>query len=202
MQQSYAKFRNRQEWEIIKFLKKQDGNLKTITEGVKSNNRDKTRELIDVLQMDGLLNIASSRKIGRRFENIYTLSANAKRQYFPESFELIGKAKDINEISKKAFDFYVQNDYFISLANQIRGKEKYCCDMIAYDYQNDIAISIEIESTREVSSHPEKVRFNMLKWKELGFAECHVWSKSQKITEIRDNLGNEAKLVKTFLVKD
>jgi hypothetical protein len=74
--------------------------------------------------------------------------------------------------------------------------------MIAYDYQNDIAISIEIESTREVSSHPEKVRFNMLKWKELGFAECHVWSKSQKITEIRDNLGNEAKLVKTFLVKD
>jgi hypothetical protein len=63
MQQSYAKFRNRQEWEIIKFLKKQDGNLKTITEGVKSNNRDKTRELIDVLQMDGLLNIASSRKI-------------------------------------------------------------------------------------------------------------------------------------------
>ncbi|MFN3653811.1 MAG: hypothetical protein ACK4TO_00605, partial [Candidatus Nitrosotenuis sp.] len=59
---------------------------------------------------------------------------------------------------------------------------------------------VEIESTSELQSHPEQARYNMLKWKELGFTECHVWSKSLKIQEIKDKLGSNARDVQIFII--
>lgn len=44
-------------------------------------------------------------------------------------------------------------------------------------------ISVEIESEAEENSHPEHVRFNMLKWRELGFRACHVWSFHPKVEQ-------------------
>jgi hypothetical protein len=200
-QQLLAKFRTKEEWEIIKFLQKQDnGNLRMITESTMSYNRDETRRLIESLQKEGIITIRSTRKRGIMVERNYTLSEDARRSYFPENFELIGKAADINEVSKRAFNFYLDNGFFVSLACQTMKKERRMCDMVAYDYQNDVPISVEIESSVEVKSHPEKVRFNMIKWKNLGFLECHVWSKSSKIRQIRDNLGIEAEKVKTFVI--
>jgi hypothetical protein len=65
--------------------------------------------------------------------------------------------------------------------------------MISYDYTSQKAVSIEIESLSEVESHPEQVRYNMIKWKSLGFSKCEVWSKSKKVEEIYDKLDSELK---------
>ena len=55
----------------------------------------------------------------------------------------------------------------------------------------DLAISVEIESQAEVMSHPAHVLYNMEKWPNLGFDECHVWSLSPKIKEIKEKLQNK-----------
>lgn len=73
-------------------------------------------------------------------------------------------------------------------------------DIVVHDYVNDISISVEIESDTHVNSHPEQVRLNMTKWKDLGFDECHMWSKNSKIREIKNKLGTEADKVQTFVV--
>jgi len=74
-------------------------------------------------------------------------------------------------------------------------------DLVAYDYLHDLPISVEIESYSEVDSHPEHVKLNMTKWRDLGFSECHIWSKNAKIQEIYDSLNDdEKKSVKIFLL--
>ena len=61
--------------------------------------------------------------------------------------------------------------YFLAVAIQKVRKGKYRTDMIAYDYNAKAPISVEIESEAEMESHPEHVRFNMMKWMELGLQE-------------------------------
>jgi hypothetical protein len=72
--------------------------------------------------------------------------------------------------------------------------------IIVYDYASETAISVEIESKTEVDNNPEQVRFNMTKWRDLGFGKCHVWSKSRKVEKIWELLGDEAKDVMLFIV--
>jgi len=200
MRQLAAEFRTKDEWDIILFLRNKNGNLKEIVDGVKSTDRNKTSKIIKTLCNNNILIISSSKIHGLIFEYEYALSVKSKQSYFPETFESIGTAKDINEVSKKAYDHYLEKKFFISLTNHNIKKNKIMSDIIVYDYQKDVAISVEIESQREINSHPEQVRLNMIKWKNFGFTECHVWSKSNKINKIKNNLGNEAEKVQTFLV--
>ncbi len=43
----------------------------------------------------------------------------------------------------------------------------------------------------------------MIKWQELGFSECHVWSKNKKIDEIKEMIEekNIKENVKTFVIQ-
>lgn len=198
MEQLRAEFRTKDEWAIILFLRNNSGNLTKIVEGVNSMDRNETSRIIQTLRDNDMIVITRSTKRGAVIEREYALSVKAKQSYFPETFESIGTANDINEISKKAYDFYLEKKFFVSLTKHDVKKNKMSCDIIAYDYTNEIAISIEIESQTEIRSHPEQVRFNMIKWKDFGFDECHVWSKSNKIVEIKNKLGTEAEEVKTF----
>lgn len=196
-----ARYRTEDEWKIILFLRDNSGNLKQIVDGIDSVDRNETRYTIQMLKEEGLISIIKTTKIAGQPVHEYTISEKAKDMYFPTNFQSIGSAEDIEEISKKVQEYYIAKGFFISMAIQTRRKAKPVCDMIAYDYQKDLPISIEIESKREISSHPEQVKFNMIKWKSLGFAECHVWSKSEKIDEIKAKLGKRADKVSTFIVK-
>ena len=89
---------------------------------------------------------------------------------------------------------------FVSLAKQHLVTDEKMTDMVAYDYENDSAISVEIESIIEARSHEEQVRLNMTKWRQMGFSECHVWSKSTKVVRIKQGLGKEADGTKVFLI--
>ncbi|HSB83290.1 MAG TPA: type IV secretory system conjugative DNA transfer family protein, partial [Nitrosarchaeum sp.] len=200
MKQLEAEFRTKDEWDIILFLHNKNGNLNEIVDGVKSTDRDKTSKIIKTLCNNNVIIISSTKRHGPILECEYALSAKSKQSYFPETFESIGTAKDIPEVSKKAYDYYLEKKFFISLTNHNIKKNKIMSDIIVYDYQKDVAISVEIESQHEISSHPEQVRLNMIKWKDFGFAECHMWSKSNNIIKIKNSLGNEAQKVQTFLV--
>ncbi|MEM4378390.1 MAG: hypothetical protein QXX85_05340, partial [Candidatus Nitrosotenuis sp.] len=200
MKQLYSEFRTKEEWEIISFLYDKEANLTKIVEATNSIDRDKTSRLLRRMIQKGLINISKSIKHGVITEHLYALSTKTRELYFPKSFRIIGTAEDIDEVASKAIQYYINNKMFISLAIQNTGNSRLTSDMIAYDYETDAVISIEIESTAELFSHPEQTRHNMLKWKELGFTECHVWSKSPKIQEIKDKLGDKARYVRTFLI--
>ncbi|MEW6043062.1 MAG: TraM recognition domain-containing protein [Thermoproteota archaeon] len=200
MKQLYSEFRTREEWEIISFLYDREANLAKIVEATGSINRDKTSRILRKMIQKGLINISKSIKHGVITEHLYNLSTKTRELYFPQSFRIIGTAEDIDEVASKAIQYYIKNKMFISLAIQNTGNSRLTSDMIAYNYETGTVISIEIESTSELLSHPEQARYNMLKWKELGFTECHVWSKSPKIQEIKDKLGADARDVRIFLI--
>ena len=114
---------------------------------------------------------------------------------------MIGTAQDIGLVTKEAITHYTDKGHFITLANQTLKKGKLMTDLVAYDYLHDLPISVEIESDIEVDSHPEHVKLNMTKWQDLGFGECHIWSKNAKIQEIYDSLNDgEKQSVKIFLL--
>jgi|GEM_PF-3131347 hypothetical protein len=98
----------------------------------------------------------------------------------------------------RIFNHYLDKQMFVSLAKR-RPTEK-MTDMVAYDYENDSAISVEIESMIEAHNHEEQVRLNMTKWRQMGFSEFHMWSKSPKIARIKQSLGKEADGTKVFLI--
>jgi energy-coupling factor transporter ATP-binding protein EcfA2 len=200
MKQLYSEFRTKEEWEIISFLYDKEANLTKIVEAVNSIDRNKTSRLLRKMIQNGLINISKSIKRGLITEHLYTVSTKTREQYFPQSFRIIGTAEDIDEVASKAFQYYINNKMFVSLAIQNTGTSSPTPDMIAYNYDTDIVISVEIESTSELYSHPEQTRYNMLKWKKLGFTECHVWSKSPRIQEIKEGLGDNAHDVRVFII--
>ena len=200
MMQLKSEFRTKDEWDIVLFLRNNNGNLKQIVEGVKSPDRNITSNIIRDLYNDGVIIIKKSKRHGTVIENEYALSTKSKESYFPDTFKSIGTASDIDYVSKTAYDYYLEKGFFTSLTKHDIRKNRMLCDIVVYDYYNDVAISVEIESQTEIGSHPEQVKLNMTKWKDLGFDECHVWSKSNKIIEIKNKLVNDSEKVHTFIV--
>lgn len=200
MRQIPYKFYTKEEFDIIRYLRNHNANITKIVEAVQSRDRNKTSEIIQKFRDEGVVVIAHSKGIDLHAHYYFTLSADMMLRYFPDDFWRIGTAPDINEVAKKAQEHYLDKGCFVSIANQNISKDNLRSDMIAYDYQTKTAISIEIESEEEVKSHPEQVRFNMIKWQDLGFNECHVWSKSKKIEQLKNDLGEDAKTVQLFLV--
>ena len=197
-----VEFRTKNEWKMILFLRNNIGNLREIVEATGSRDRQITGGLMRQLCIDKIIRIDESIRRGAIIENKYALTPEALDSYFPSTFQSIGTAKDIDEIATIAFKYYTDKQMFVSLARQDRKLAGTACDLVAYDYERDIPISVEIESMNHVRSHPEQVRFNMVKWKSLGFSECHIWSKSPKIKEIKDKIGKEAEGTQIFLVND
>jgi len=87
--------------------------------------------------------------------------SDSSKKYFDFSKEKIGSSFDIVESIDKATQYYLDKGMFIGLASQKVRKGKLRTDFVAYDYLADIQISVEIESSEEVRSHPEHVLFNM-----------------------------------------
>jgi hypothetical protein len=88
---------------------------------------------------------------------------------------------------------------FVTLALQKIKKDEDRTDLIAYSFDTEKSISIEIESASELSSHPEHTIYNMKKWKKMGFDMCHVWSSSSKLQKIYDKLDDTENL-KVFVI--
>ena len=184
------------EWLIYCLLRNEPLNQKIIVEGFKDGTikRDDIKLLLKTMVDDNKIKQTDGHK------GVYSLTIQSKK-LFDYTSEEIGSAKDIPELINIVTKHYISKGIFISTAPQKVKKGKLRTDFVAFDYSTESSISIEIESDIEVKSHPEHVKLNMKKWADMGFSECHVWSKNNTIQTIHDGLSDEEKEnVKIFIV--
>ena len=177
------------EWRILSLLREKPMKQNEIVAILKVSNRSEVASVLKDMTAHKLISkIEPENRL-----SAYQLTGKAKKDYFEYDIESIGTAKDIEHITNKVIESYLKLGMFVTLSSQkiIKGKDR--TDLIAYDYTNEIPISVEIESSIEVQSHPEHVRYNMVKWRKLGFEQCHVWSTSPKLSAIYDSLNDEEK---------
>jgi len=172
-------------------------NLTDLTKNIHAKNRDDVSLILqDMLEQGLVTKLNKSRNIQ------YSLSKETKKTYFTFDDALIGTADDIPKITKKVIDSYLKKGLFVTLALQKIEKDKDRSDLIAYSYDTEQSISVEIESASELYSHPEHARYNMEKWRDMGFDMCHMWSSSPKLLEIYESQISKEnrKNVETFVV--
>lgn len=176
------------EWRILLMLREKSMQQVEIVDRLKASNRS------DVLP---ILNDMMAHRLLERHENSrlapYRLGWEAKKTYFDHDFGDIGTAKDVDVVAKRVAEYYMKKGMFVTVANQKITKGVDRTDLVVFDYTGDVPVSVEIESISEVNSHKEHVRYNMVKWRDMGFSTCHVWSKSTKIQPIYDGLSKEEK---------
>jgi len=172
-------------------------NLTDITKNIQAKNRDGVSAILqDMLQKKYITQINKSRNVR------YALAKKIKKRYFDFDSRAIGTAKEIPRLTQAAIEAYLQKGLFVTLALQKIKKDEDRSDLIAYSYDTGKSISVEIESSSELSSHPEHTRYNMKKWKKMGFDACHLWSSSPKLSEIYESqIPDECKKdVEVFII--
>ena len=130
----------------------------------------------------------------------YRLAEEAKEAYFRPECGAVGTAADVAGLCLKAFEAYMSWGMFVAVAGQRISKGRDRTDLVAYDYEAEVPVSVEIESASEVASHREHVRYNMVKWRRMGFGACHVWSSSPRVREIYETLDERDKKVVEIVV--
>ncbi|WP_316505564.1 type IV secretory system conjugative DNA transfer family protein [Nitrosopumilus sp.] len=192
----------KQHWQILLMLYKENNTplqLTQITERLQAKTRDDVVLILKKMVKDDLLDAEDSNRNVK-----YSLTEKATRTYFTFDSKDIGTADDIPQVTKHVVKSYLDMGLFVTVALQKIEKDEDRTDLIAYSYDSDKSISVEIESASELLSHPEHAIYNMRKWSKMGFDICHVWSASKKLQEIYDSqiTKKEAINVKVFVIKD
>ncbi len=183
-----VEFPTKIEWDIMRLLEGGEMRQAQIVSALHVQNRDEVAPVLKEMEEQGRIE-----RIDAGRTSPYQLTAKTQAAYFEFDHTQIGTAQDIPEVARKAIEAYLAEGLFVAMASQRIKKGRDRTDLIAYDYSRDVPISVEIESVSEVQSHQEHVRYNMTKWPKMGFSECHVWSKSQKIRQIWAGLDEEEK---------
>ena len=179
-------------WQITKSFFQNNSEplqLGQITEKIKADQRDDISETLHEMVEQKLLNILDEDNRNAK----YVLSNHSIEQYFTFDSTKIGTADDIPYLTEKAVSSYLQKGYFLTIADQSVKKDEDRTDLIAYSYDTDKTISVEIESASEIASHPEAARKNMVKWPKMGFAAYHGWATAGKLKEIQESQIKEEK---------
>ena len=204
-----TKFVKKIEWVILLSLLSGPQNLLEITHEFDGLKREAVSEICANMLEDGLL---------EKDKQKYSLSDSARTEWFeisPASIgrsqlgaECIGKGvlhdrtecsycrtrRNLQECMGRCVQHHLSKKHFIAMASQKFQRGKDCTDLVAYDYEKQESISIEIESDSEVQSHPEHIVKNMTKWPELYFDRCEIWSLNSSILEIYgDQMEREIK---------
>ena len=175
---------SKQHWQIMLMLHKEKKPLQLteITKRLKAKTRDNVVTILKKMTKDGIILADDSTRNVR-----YSLSEKTIKNYFTFNPKLIGTAKDIPKVTRKAIKSYLEKELFVTPALQKIEKDEDRADLIAYSYDTEKSISVEIESTSELYSHPEHARYNMEKWRKMGFDMCHLWSENHKLQEIYES---------------
>ena len=152
-----------------------------------------TQKVLDDLYDLGLIRVASSNAVGTRY---YGLTGKAVDGILPpatkEGFSSIG-GEDAQEIALAARKWYLEHGWFFALARQdLEMKRKVDC--VAFDYDNNTAAGVEIESPNHVSTHPEELKAHLLEVE--PFQELHVWVREEskaRVDELVDQLPADQK---------
>ncbi|MDE0267264.1 MAG: hypothetical protein OXK17_09700 [Thaumarchaeota archaeon] len=177
------------EWRIMVMLLGKPLQQVDMVSQLPVSNRSEVLDILKKMQSDRLVRKTDP---GNRMSK-YELTPEARSTYFEPRFDEVGSAAEIDDLTRRVFNGYLDMGLFVAVASQKVTKGRDRTDLVAYDYEDDAPISVEIESVVEVQSHPEHVRYNMVKWRDMGFGRCHVWSKSPKVQQIYDRLSDEEK---------
>ncbi len=187
---------SRDDWELMCVLKEAGTSL--ILKKVVERFRGGTTASDTVA---GILSEMTKKKLAARDGRKYMLPHDVSDKYLTFDPTAIGTSEDIPLSTDTAVRYYLGRRHFLCVASQKVRKGRYRTDLVAYDYASDASISVEIESSAEVHRHPEHVKLNMTKWRELGFERCHVWSTHPGIRDIYEGLtGEQREGVEVFLV--
>ena len=185
------------EWLIYCILRKESElGLSNIVDKFKNGtiHRDVMSDILTLMTEEGKLTKSAGHK------GLYSLTSRTKK-YFDFTDETIGTAEDIPEMIDRVTNHYITQGIFVCVASQKVRKGVLRTDLVAYDYTTETPISVEVESFIETNSHPQHVKLNMVKWNDLGFSACHVWSKNPKIQDIYEKLTDtEKENVEIFIV--
>ena len=186
-----AEFLERDMWRVLLYLH-QNGksNIVKICDGLGFPDRDDLREkVITPLQEKSLIRVESSYKRGNVTVRFYGLTERCAKSYFDFDLSPVVKTDEGMATAQKAVKHYRQKGCFVVPARQeLDGSDR--TDLVGFDYGTGKAISIEVESAKEVSSHHEQVVYNSKKWKRLGFDRCEFWSSSKKVRELVQETEN------------
>jgi len=176
----------KEQWEIMLVLYHNGTKplqLGQITERLQATQRDDVSDVLHGMVEKKMLNVVDDENRNAK----YFLSDDTKSKYFTFDSTKIGTADDIPYLTEKAMNSYLSKGYFLTIADQSVKKDEDRTDLIAYSYDTDKAISVEIESASELASHPEAARKNMVKWPKMGFAAYHGWATTNRIKEIQES---------------
>ena len=189
------------EWQILVALRSSAHTLASLSLDIGEPRRDDVRLALGLLETNGLVKLERVKKSAGNPIRC-TLTIKAQDVYFTPKWSDIGTAKDIPIIASAAFEHYLGFGMFVSVAMQgQRSNSELNTDLIAYDYDQKLATSIEIESSTQVKSHPEHVLYNMIKWPEMGFATCDSWSTRPRIQRLYEKVPIRlGKRVKCYIV--
>ncbi|MDH3764190.1 MAG: TraM recognition domain-containing protein [Nitrosopumilus sp.] len=174
------------QWQIMLELYKNGTKplqLGQITERLKADQRDDISDVLHEMVQQKMLDVIDDENRNAK----YILSQDTITNYFTFDSTKIGTADDIPYLTQKAVNSYLKKGYFLTIADQSVKKDEDRTDLIAYSYDTDKAISVEIESAAEIASHPEAARKNMVKWPKMGFAAYHGWATTDRLKEIRES---------------
>ena len=183
-----VEFPTRHRWTIMCLLRRMPMRQSEMVDAMGLQNRTEIVPILQGLEDDGMI-----ARVDPGRTSPYELTRKCTDTYFTFDYGTIGTARDIPEVARKAVEGYVEKGLFVTIASQRIRKGQDRTDLVAYDYGREVPISVEIESSSEVQSHPEHVRYNMTKWAALGFGECHVWSANPRIRQIRNKLAEKEK---------
>ena len=190
----------KEQWEIMLVLYHNETkplHLGQITERLKATQRDDVSDVLHDMVEKKMLNVVDEDNRNAK----YFLSDDMISQYFKFDSKKIGTADDIPHLTEKAVNSYLSKGYFLTIADQSVKKDEDRTDLIAYSYETDKAISVEIESAAELASHPEAARKNMVKWPKMGFAAYHGWATTNRLKEIQESqIEKEKENVLVFVV--
>ena len=199
-----VEFLSQDEWKLLLILY-HNGKLKhmNICDKFGSTHRDVVSKIEESLIRKGMIITVDVDGMPRRTRSdYYSLSDIARVRYFAFNPNEIGTAEDLPKVARTVVSYYLKKGYFLAMTPQKIRKGKDRTDLVAYDYENSCAISVEIESLSEVMSHPSHILYNMEKWPKLGFDLCHVWSLSPKIKQIKEKLPDRLKQkIQTFVLR-
>ena len=119
----------------------------------------------------------------------------------PDGYASIG-GREAQELAVAARNFYLSRGWFYALALQDSRMDRRV-DCVAYDYDSNAPIAVEIESSEHVlHDHAEQVKLHMLEI--TPFGEVHFWAHreaAERILELRSQLRPEDQVrVKVFAV--
>ena len=195
--QTDAEFLEKDMWRVLLYLHKNGkSNTVKICDDLGFRDRDDLREkVITPLKKKRLIRVESSYKRGAVTIRFYGITEVCAKTYFDFDLSQVVKTDDGMATAQKAVEHYRQKGCFVVPARQALDRSDRT-DLVGFDYDTNEAISIEIESAKEVSSHHEQVVYNSKKWKRLGFDKCDIWSSSKKVRE----LVQETEDVHVFIV--